>query len=271
MTSFSAGCDGTVRMWNISQPSQSASIIGRHDQPVKALKFLPEINCVVTGSWDKSIRVWDMRSPSAAANIQLSERVYAMDAKGKIVVVGTGDKQVHVFEYSNKIGEFKSPLNFQTRCISIFEDNTGFAMGCIEGRVAIEYYMEIQNKNKPKSATARSFVFKCHRHENDIFSVNAIDFHRYNTFCTAGSDGVFSWWDKDARHRLGQFELHKRRCPITAVKFNPMGNLMFYSLSYDWSKGASFNDPALGNNLVIHPINDAEIKPKPSQNNTLRR
>ena len=33
----------------------------------------------------------------------------------------------------------------------------------------------------------------------DIFSVNAISFHPRNTFCSAGSDGVLTIWDKEAR------------------------------------------------------------------------
>ena len=38
-----------------------------------------------------------------------------------------------------------------------------------------------------------------YRDEADIFSVNAVDFHKYNTFCTAGSDGTFAIWDKEAK------------------------------------------------------------------------
>ena len=66
-------------------------------------------------------------------------------------------------------------------------------MGCIEGRVAVEYFNDMQNKiqaqrlgaNAPKT-TLKNFVFKCHRDGNNIYSVNSIDFHHYNTFCTAG-------------------------------------------------------------------------------------
>ena len=49
MTTFSAGCDGNVRMWNASQPTTSVQIIGKHDQPVRNMKFLPESNVLVTG------------------------------------------------------------------------------------------------------------------------------------------------------------------------------------------------------------------------------
>ena len=35
MTTFSAGCDGQVRMWNPSQGPNAVQIIGKHDQPVR--------------------------------------------------------------------------------------------------------------------------------------------------------------------------------------------------------------------------------------------
>ena len=52
------------------------------------------------------------------------------------------------------------------------------------------------------------------------------------------------------RHRLAAFELHKGRCPITMVKFNPQGNMMFYAMSYDWCKGADHNDPKVGQKSI---------------------
>ena len=50
-------------------------------------------------------------------------------------------------------------------------------------------------------AQSKNFVFKCHRDGNNVHSVNSIDFHHYGTFCTAGSDGTFCWWDKEARYK----------------------------------------------------------------------
>lgn len=64
------------------------------------------------------------------------------------------------------------------------------------------------------------FVF--YRDGNDIFSVNALHFHNLNTFCSGGSDGIVYIWDKDVRHRLANFEVFKRQCPVTDTKFNPM-------------------------------------------------
>lgn len=273
MTTFSAGADGNIRMWNASQPVTSVQIIGRHEQPVKNMKFLEKSQVLVTSSWDRSIKIWDMRTPNPVAQMQLSERVYAMDARDDIIVAGTADKNLHIFQLQNKMGEYKSTLNYQTRTISIFADGQGFAVGSIEGRVSLEYFSEMQLKiqnsqktvqpNAPKPTYPKSFAFRCHRDTKDIYCVNSIDFHHYNTFCTAGSDGTFVFWDKDARSRLSGFEAYSKKCPITSVKFSPMGNSLFYAMSYDWSKGADYHNPAqMGNNIMMHAVADSEIQPK---------
>jgi hypothetical protein len=48
-----------------------------------------------------------MRQPNPAASFGVSERVYAMDAKGSAVVAATADKQMHVFDMNCKF--FFSP------------------------------------------------------------------------------------------------------------------------------------------------------------------
>ena len=80
-----------------------------------------------------------------------------------------------------------SPLKQQTRCVANFTDKSGFAVGSIEGRVALQYIQETdQSKN---------FSFKCHRDGSNVYAVNAISFHpTYGTFSTAGSDGTMNFW-----------------------------------------------------------------------------
>lgn len=270
VTVFSGSCDGVIKMWNVTQGPQAAQQIGKHDSAVRNLKFVGESNILVSSSWDKTIKMWDMRQPNAVATLQHNERVYAMDAKSQAIVAVTADKQVHVYELatgSRKVAEFKSPLSYQTRCVTLFNDNKGFAMGCIEGRIAVEHFDELAYKNnqqqtqlhKPKSD---NFVFKCHRDQADVYSVNAITFSTMNTFCSVGSDGVLSFWDKEARYKLANLELLKKKCPINDVKFNPQGSLLFYSASYDWSRGAENNDPKYGCNLYLHQVQQQEIQPR---------
>lgn len=52
-----------------------------------------------------------MRQPNPAASFGVSERVYAMDAKGSAVVAATADKQMHVFDMNCKFFSL-SPSSF---------------------------------------------------------------------------------------------------------------------------------------------------------------
>lgn len=275
VTCFSAGCDSQVRMWNVTQGPQAVSVIGKHDQPVKAMKWMPEMNCLATASWDKTIRLWDCRQQNPAMSLQLNERIYTMDAAGKVLVCTTADNEVHAYpdlSQPNQKFAYKSPLKYQARSISIFHDREGFALGCIEGRVAIEYFSEIAAKaanpnSTQKPPNARSFVFKCHREatSNDIYGVNAIDFHHQNTFVTAGGDGSMAWWDKDARSRLATRDLFKMKCPISAAKFTPMGDALIYVLAYDWSRGAHGLNHCKHNEIRYHAVNPQDIAAKPKK------
>jgi WD40 repeat protein len=55
VTVFTGGCDGAVKLWNITQGASGARDIGKHDAPVKSVKFIPEKNLVITGSWDNTV------------------------------------------------------------------------------------------------------------------------------------------------------------------------------------------------------------------------
>ena len=175
------------------------------------------------------MRFWDLRQPQPAATNTLSERVYAMDIIGNLCVVGTADNKILIYNLQNPTQQYKlkaSPLTMQTRCISCFPNQTGFAIGSIEGRVGIQYIED--------NMETKNFTFKCHRDNSNAFAINSLAFHRYGTFATTGSDGGFSFWDKDSKQRLKQFK--KLPLPIVHSSFSPQGNIYAYAISYDWSK-----------------------------------
>ena len=127
----------------------------------------------------------------------MPERVYDLDVRGNLMVVATAGRQIISYDVSGEPREYsrkESPLKYQSRCISCFTDTTGFAVGSIEGRVGIHYLQKVAGKE--------SFAFKCHRVDNQVYSVNAICFHNiFGTFATVGSDGVVNFWDKDNKQR----------------------------------------------------------------------
>ena len=95
-------------------------------------------------------------------SLSMPERVYCADVDYPMAIVGTANRQIVVLQLEGKPSEYKkveSPLKYQHRCVSIFRDKkkapVGFALGSIEGRVAIHYV----NSMSPKD----NFTFKCHR------------------------------------------------------------------------------------------------------------
>ena len=282
------GCDRKLRMYDVRNAGATAQVIGTHDAAIKCVNVVPGRNVFITGGWDKTVKVWDARSPQPVTGTTLGERVYAMDANQTKLVVGTADKKCHVFDISQgnlrEVASFEV-LKYQTRSISMFADGNGFAIGSIEGRVGIEYFDEMDKKNNNNKGNTKNFIFKCHREKinnnnaaSRIFAVNSIFFHpNYNTLCTGGSDGVFCMWDKDARQRLGMYQDFKYSSynqnnyhnPITSLKISPSDNCLFYSMSYDWSMGANPTYPSGGgmnsqNRIMVHRFDDSEVKPKPN-------
>merc|ERR1719188_516540 len=261
---FSGGCDNKVKM-KVLQTQQEQQI-GQHDAPVKEVFVVDEMNMVISGSWDKTLRFWNCQQPTPVATLQLPERCYCMDVKFPLLVVGCADRHLLVYNLQTlqqnpaPYKQGQTALKMQTRSLCCFPDKTGYAVGSIEGRCSIAHIED----------TSKNFAFKCHRSNDEIFAVNSIDFHpTMGTFATGGGDGTFVFWDKENRQRLKQFNSCNN--PVTAAKFNAPGDLFAYAVSYDWSKGHEGNHPQLPKGVYLHRVQEAEVKPKQGSNQRTRR
>ena len=82
-------------MWALS--TNQKQVVAKHEAPVTFAFNVKEMNnMLVTGSWDKSIRYWDLRQPNPVHTQQMPERVYAMDIKFPLMVVGTAGRRIQV-------------------------------------------------------------------------------------------------------------------------------------------------------------------------------
>jgi len=62
------------------------------------------MNMLITGGWDKTLRFWDCRSPTAVHTQSLPERVYAMDVNYPMVCVirgGGGEGCLRLIPWEN--------------------------------------------------------------------------------------------------------------------------------------------------------------------------
>jgi mRNA export factor len=128
--------------------------VAGHDAPVRSVRFFDSPTggdqMLVTGSWDKTVKYWDLRQKTPVATLQCQERVYTLDVKDKLLVIGTADRYINVVNLNEPTKFYKtlqSPLKWQTRVVSCFTDASGFAVGSIEGRCAIQYVEEKDSRS----------------------------------------------------------------------------------------------------------------------------
>jgi len=261
------GADKNFRLLDLQAGGTTPQSLLAHDQPIKTCKF-STINgtpVLITGSWDRKVKMWDFRSQNPVVTLDCQERVYTMDVKSKLLVIGTADRYINIVDLGGAPDKFyktiQSPLKYQTRVVSCFKDANGFAVGSIEGRCAIQYVEEKDSSS--------NFSFKCHRETSptnkdisNVYSVNAISFHpEHGTFSTAGSDGTFHFWDGNAKHRLKGYP--NTGAPITATAFNRQGSIFAYAVCYDWSQGYQKNNQQQQCKVMLHSVIQEEVKPRP--------
>ena len=82
----------TVKCWDLA--SNQTIQVAQHDAPVKVIRWVkaPNYTALMTGSWDKTLKFWDTRSPNPIMSIDLGERCYVADVDFPMAVVGTANR-----------------------------------------------------------------------------------------------------------------------------------------------------------------------------------
>ncbi|KAK3739385.1 hypothetical protein QZH41_015772 [Actinostola sp. cb2023] len=223
--SYSGGLDRTLKMYDFNAAQEQ--IIGMHEDTIRCVEYCQPLNLIITGSWDKSIKLWDPRQKQCTGTYAQPEMVkHVVRDRGEwfirwvllmngllselildlFLFVGQAGRRVMVWDLRNMSyvqQRRESSLKYQTRCIQCFPNKQGYVLSSIEGRVAVEFFDPSPEVQK------RKYAFKCHRiKEKDIeliCPVNAIAFHNiHNTFATGGSDGFVNIWDGFNKKRLCQ-------------------------------------------------------------------
>ncbi|KAF8583583.1 WD40 repeat-like protein [Ramaria rubella] len=174
---FSGGVDNAARMFDVQ--SGQSNQVAAHEAAIKCVRWIDaQGGLLVTGSWDKTVKYWDLRQSTPAASATLPDRCYSMDISYPLMVVGCADRKVNVYNLQQPTKAFRvmeSPLRLQTRVVACFPNAGGFALGSVEGRIAITYIDD-------KVPTSENYSFRCHRRERSppskdhtlVFAVNDI-------------------------------------------------------------------------------------------------
>ena len=262
LTIFSGGCDNRLCSLDVKSLG-SPTIMGQHSAPIRCVEYSNAGNMVMTGSWDKSVKIWDINSQQCTATLALPDKLFAMSCveSSYRLICGIAGRVIYIYDLRNmKEPQQKreSSLKHQTRNIECHPNGEQYVVSSIEGRVAVEYF------DPSPEVQGRKYAFKCHRVTDKttgfqtIYPVNAITFHPiFKTFATGGGDGVVNIWDGANKKRICQFPPYNTS--IASLDFNSNGSMIAIASSYTWEHG----DKARPSDAIwIRRIKESESKPK---------
>ncbi|RIB11754.1 mitotic checkpoint protein BUB3-like protein [Gigaspora rosea] len=257
---YSGGLDNCIKSFDIN--THTGFIVGSHENAVKCVEYSIDNNLIISGSWDQTVRTWDVRDKDSQTG------VYRMDNGGKVfaislvsyrLVVATAARQFYIYDIRNMsevLQSRESSLKFMTRCVKCMPNKEGYACSSIEGRVAVEFF------DPSPEVQQRKYAFKCHRKMIDgidtVYPVNALAFHpTHGTFASGGADGVVNIWDGVNKKRLRQYPQYPTS--IASLDFNKDGQYLAIASSYTFEEGEKDHPP---DSVFIRHISENECKPR---------
>ncbi|KAL1221418.1 Protein RAE1 [Cardamine amara subsp. amara] len=84
-TFFTGGCDKQAKMWPLLSGVEPFTV-AMHDASIQQhMAWIPGMNLLVTGSWDKTLNYWDTRQPNPVPTQQLPDKCYALTLKDTLI------------------------------------------------------------------------------------------------------------------------------------------------------------------------------------------
>lgn len=134
---YSGGLDEFIYALDFTRGVKYA--LGQHQAAVSSMHYNGTANCLFTGSWDRTVQVWDFRSPVPSLRLILAGKVFSLSCSNNRLVVATSARDLTVYDVRYLSGrtqpeqQRESPLRHQTRTVACDPvSNAVFAVGSTE-------------------------------------------------------------------------------------------------------------------------------------------
>ncbi|KAI5165248.1 mRNA export factor [Nematocida sp. ERTm5] len=263
---FTGSADGVVRA--VDMGTGNLSELGRHSLAVSSMVFT-SARTLVTGSWDKTVKVWNINNPQAPPKeILMEEKVCGMDSKMSTITILLSNNivsyDVYTLEkiqvptnsaYQNKLrpgssmgygtiqtaSKYQLKSLWQLRSVSCSNDGQDAIVGTTGSKA------EIVAVRPGNGLSTLYYSFRCKQNSSDrnAYPINSVHYHPAfpMTLLTAGTDGVVMLWNRQAKCRVAiggpgatATSSGIDKC-ITATAFNSTGRYLAVAVGYDWSQG----------------------------------
>ncbi|KDP41256.1 hypothetical protein JCGZ_15663 [Jatropha curcas] len=248
---LTAGSDGCIRRYDLH--SGANDTVGSHYDMATCVGYNDETCLVISASLDNNIMFWDMRAMKPLAyRRNLGAEVESMSLSGFDLMVAVGTS-VNIYDLRNlekPIHSKESCMDVQIKCISSFPNSKGYAVGCVDGRVALEF-LDPSNSNK-------RYAFRCHPKSKDgrahLVSVNDIVFNPLvcGTFITGDNDGYIIAWNDESKRKLHEFPRYPNS--VASLSFNHVGELLAIASSYTYQEA---NEMEVSPQIFIQKMGDS--------------
>lgn len=216
---YSAGSDGKVLRWDMTNPRRTSTVVLENDNVNRVVDISPDESRLAVGSEDETILLFDLDRPKAPptpisgyAGV-VFDLAFLPDNSGFIYASGDGVIRLNDFNTNTQITKVSS----RVKALAISPDGTMLAGGNEAGNVII---WDLKNDFEERSIYVKQGS-----------PVNALTFGKDSKRLVFGDEqGTVIIWDLEEKSIVKQLTQHASK--ITDVKFNK-DNSLLASASFD--------------------------------------
>ncbi|KAG6758017.1 hypothetical protein POTOM_038350 [Populus tomentosa] len=262
---FTAASDGSIIRYDLHSGTNDA--IGNHQDIAACVGYSIETCQVISAGLDKKVMSWDVRLANPLTLFRnLDAEIESISVSGFDLMVAVG-AAVNIYDlrkFERAVDLKESSMDVGIRCVASTSYTRGYAIGSIDGRVAVEI-------SNPLNLNSIRYTFRCHPRTKDgkahLVSVNDIAFNPLisGTFVTGDNEGYVTAWDAQSKRKLHEYPRYPNS--VASLSYNHVGQLLAVASSYTYQEA---NETEVPPQIFIQKMdgNDIGYSPEVSRDSS---